>query len=80
MAKIEDIVYRAIDLNLHEELFKEVSRLRFKNDKKKQLSEIYEDAFDNIKPKYESLVQINDVYEEEEEENYGFGDHSITQF
>lgn len=48
MAKIEDIVYDAIDLGVREELFSKVKRLRYTNDKFCPLSELYQMAFDEI--------------------------------
>lgn len=80
MGKIEDIVYSAIDINVYDELFKEVTRLRFEDNTKKQLFEIYEEAFDNVKSLGVDVVTTDKVYEEKEEEEYGFGDHNICQF
>lgn len=80
MAKIEDIVYDAIDINVYDELFKEVTRLKFKDNAKKQLFEIYEEAFNNVKGLGVDVVTIDKLYEEKEEEEYGFGDHNICQF
>ena len=49
MGVIEDVMYEAYDLNINEEVMKEVSKLR--NTPKYRylpLSKIYEDAFDNV--------------------------------
>ena len=48
MAKIEDIVYDAIDLGVREELFSKVKKLRYTNDMFYPLSELYQMAFDEI--------------------------------
>lgn len=48
MAKIEDIVYDAIDLGVREELFIRVTRLRYTNNRFCSLSELYQIAFDEI--------------------------------
>jgi ASC-1-like (ASCH) protein len=80
MAKIEDIVYDAININVYNELFKEVTRLKFEDNTRKQLFEIYEEAFDNVKSLGVGVVATDKIYEEKEEEKYGFGDHNICQF
>lgn len=49
MGVIEDVMYEAYDLNINEEVMKEVSKLR--NTPKYRylpLAKIYEDAFDNV--------------------------------
>jgi hypothetical protein len=49
MGVIEDVMYEAYDLNINEEVMKEVSKLR--NTPKYRylpLSKIYEDAFNNV--------------------------------
>jgi len=48
MAKIEDIVYSAIDLGVRDELFDTVKRLRHEYSTFHPLSEIYEIAFNEI--------------------------------
>lgn len=48
MAKIEDIVYDAIDLGVREELFIRVTRLRYTHERFCALSELYQMAFDEI--------------------------------
>ena len=80
MAKIEDIVYDAIDINVYDELFKEVTRLKFQDNTKKELFEVYEEAFNNVKGLGVGVVTTDKIYDEKEEEEYGFGDHNICQF
>ena len=73
MAKIEDIVYDAIDLGLYEELLSKVSELRFKYNRRVQLSDLYEEALNDLSDSKPEISEINKLYIDEEEKSYENG-------
>ena len=73
MAKIEDIVYDAIDLGLYEELLSKVSELRFKYNRRVRLSDLYEEALNDLSDSKPEISEINKLYIDEEEKSYENG-------
>ena len=73
MAKIEDIVYDAIDLGLYDELLSKVSELRFKYNRRVQLSDLYEEALNDLSDSKPEISEINKLYIDEEEKSYENG-------
>lgn len=80
MAKIEDIVYDAIDLGLYEELLSKVSELRFKYNRRVQLSDLYEEALNDLSDSKPEISEINKLYIDEEEKSYENGSKDTNEF
>lgn len=79
MAKIEDIVYDAIDLGLYEELLSKVSELRFKYNRRVQLSDLYEEALNDLSDSKPEISEINKLYIDEEEKSYENGSKGTNE-